>query len=416
MSLAIILCLAILSAANDLTLGCSSKSPAPDQNNPSTNPSAIKNMLGDNVQTTPYDNSGYDSKNGQANDPSDLKCDFSGPCCWKNSKPPYDTMEWVKASGDPDPTKFQSNFGTSSAPSGNYLLTSSDTQAGPADKAEFQSCLIPCAGDSIKVTLKHWQSSGGPKIQVCEVAQSDPNTLLGCQDLPSSGPGPDTVSLPPGQNVYIAIVGYNMVGKGGNMDIIQDINVDYPPCSSSPQPTTAASATQPPTSAAPDISGECKKVANDFNSGMGNYGPCDTVPNTFQQAGPDPFKNPATGVAKSPDNSKYAAAYLKPGDKACMQSPSGLFQNNDYQVKFQEYKATEGISMRACCDTIEGCPYETGSKVEKGDFRQWYQGAVTCKKGTSKIIYVAENKGPNEGGVGIDNIQVFDASGANQVC
>lgn len=404
----------------ELVVGCGSKK---NPSNPKTNPSAVSNMLGDGVSLSPDDNSGYDGKSGQANSPADLKCDFSGPCCWKNSKPPYDTMDWAKASGSVDPAKFQSNFGTSSTPSGNFLVTASDTKAGPADKAEYQSCLIPCASDSIKVSLKHWQSSP-VKIQVCEVAQSDPNTLLGCQDLPSSGPGPDTVSLPPGQNVYISIIAYNFVADGGNMAIIQDINVDYPPCSSS-QPaaaTTAAASGSPAPSATtpgpsgPDL-GECKKVACDFESGMCGFGPGSgngKVP--WQQAGPDRFKNPATGVAKSPDNSHYSAAYMKPGENAYMESASNIFADSDKTVRFQEYKATEGISFKACCDQVDGCNYDTGKKVEKGDFRQWYQGSVTCKQGTKKLVFYSENTGPNEGGVGIDNIQVFDASGNTQIC
>jgi hypothetical protein len=268
---------------------------------------------------------------------------------------------------------------------------------------------------------------------VCEVAQSDPNTLLGCQDLPSSGPGPDTVSLPPGQNVYIAIVAYNLVADGGNMAIIQDINVDYPPCGSSPaslaattiagtQPpgvtTPALPATSPPP-VGPDIS-ECKKVACDMESGLCGYAPGAGLgtgqSQQYSQQGPDRYKNPATGVAKAPDGTHYAATYLKPNENAYMETPSGFFADGDKTIKFQEYKATEGIVSKGCCDTPQNCPYDTGKKVEKTDFRQWYQGSFTCKQGTQKVIFYAQNSGPNEGGVGIDNIQVFDASSANQLC
>lgn len=410
---------------------CGSKKPKPDDkpDKPSDDSSkpkpAVKNMMGDKVKTDPLDNKGFDDKGGQASSPADLKCDFSGPCCWKNAKPPFDTMEWVKGSGEVDADKFQKNFDTSSTPSGNFLLTAADGAAGPADKAEFMSCTIPCAGDSVKVTVKHWQSSG-VKIQVCEVAKSDPNTLLGCQDLPAKGPGPDTVTLPPGENINIAIVAYNLVAKGGNVAIIQDINVDYPPCGSSTAPADSTpvseGATTPPAGSTPAPgrdTAECQKIACNFEDGTCKYvpgaGSGKGKDQPWTQAGPGPFKNPATGVGKSADNSRYAAAYLKPGESAYMESEGNTF-DTDKQIKFQEYKATEGISLKACCDTMQGCSYDSGKKVEKGDFRQWYQGGVTCKQGTQKVIFLAENTGNNEGGVGIDNVQVFDASGGQQLC
>uniref|UniRef100_A0A915JVX7 Uncharacterized protein n=1 Tax=Romanomermis culicivorax TaxID=13658 RepID=A0A915JVX7_ROMCU len=189
-------------------------------------------------------------------------------------------MEWASASGQPDETKFEKFFGTSTLPTGNYLITESDNAAGIADKAEFQSCLLQCSADD--------------------------------------------------------------------------------PCSSS---TPAVATTVP----GPNLA-ECQKVACNFNDA---------------------------------DQSKFAASYLKPGEKSSMEVSSDLFADSDKQVKFQEYKATEGITTKACCDSIDNCPYETGSLVRKEDFRQWYQG---------------DNRNSNEGGVGIDNIQVFDASGAQQIC
>lgn len=395
---------------------------------PKNPPSAVKSMLGDNVKTQPYDGSGYDAKNGKADHPDDLHCDFSGPCCWKNTKPPFDTMDYALASGDPDPDCFQKSFGTSQMPSGNYLITASDVATGEGDKAELQSCVIHCADDSIQVTVKHWASQG-VKLQVCEIAESDPKNYVACMDLPSGGPGPDTVSLPPGSDVYIAIVASNLVAKGPNMAIIKEITVKYPECSSSTQPPQTAAptdaqtqpqpVTQPPTTT-PSLA-ECQKLVNDFESGMGNYGP-GSGPNprpsgntiNFQQAGPNRFKNPATGVAQSPDKSHYAAAYVLPKENAYMECPSNFDQERT--IKFQEYKATEGLAFKCCCDSLSDCPYDSGKSVEKTDFRQWYQGRCTCKQGTQKVIFFADNQGPNEGGVGIDNIQVFDATGTQRIC
>jgi len=397
------------------------------QKNPPNNPDAVKNMLGDNVKQTPYDNSGYDDKNGQANSPDDLKCDFEGKCCWKNTKPPYDTMEWNKASGTPDSDKLSKNFGTSTAPSGNYLVIASDKAAGSNDKGEFESCAIACAGDSIKVTLKHWASQG-VKLEVCQVAKSDPNTLLNCQALPSASPGPDTVSLPPGSDLIITIVASNMVASGGNVAMIDDIAVDYPPCTS---PTPAGTTTTPAASAGPTPGptpgptqpppndDEAKKLCCGYEQGTCNWnkgsGPSTKPKGTtadWQKAGPDRFKNPATGVPPSPDKA-YMAAYMKGGDNAYTECSSNFDQERT--LKFQEYKATQDMSLKACCDTDQGCTYDTGKKVEKSDFRQWYQGSIKCPAGTKKVVFYAENTGAQEGGVGIDQVQVFDANG-NQIC
>jgi hypothetical protein len=405
-----------------------SKNPPDDSNNkqPPPNNDAVKNMLGDNVKQTPYDNSGYDGKNGQANSPDDLKCDFEGNCCWKNTKPPFDTMEWNKASGAPDSDKLSKNFGTSTAPSGNFLIIASDKPAGSSDKGEFESCAIACAGDSIKVTLKHWTSQG-VKLEVCQIAKSDPNTLLNCQPVPSASPGPDTVTLPPGSDIILTIVASNFVADGGSVAMIDDISVDYPPCTSpTPAPTTTAAAapspaaTPAPTQPPPPNNDEAKKLCCGFESGPCNWSrgsgpskpPSKGTTQDWQKAGPERFKNPATGVPPSPDKA-FMAAYMKGGDSAYTECQSNFDQERT--IKFEEYKATQDMSLKACCDTEQGCTYDTGNKVEKTDFRQWYQGSIKCPAGTKKVIFYAENTGSQEGGVGIDQVQVFDANG-NQIC
>uniref|UniRef100_A0A915JVX2 Uncharacterized protein n=1 Tax=Romanomermis culicivorax TaxID=13658 RepID=A0A915JVX2_ROMCU len=120
---------------------------------------------------------------------------------------------------------------------------------------------------------------------------------------------------------------------------------------------------------------------------MCGYAPTDADPSKFQTTGPGKFNNRATGIVNSPDSSRYVAAYLKPGQKATMESTAeNLFADSDKQIKFQEYKVTQGIVSRVCCDSIGTCPYATGAKVEKIDFRQWYQGSITCKRGTKKDL------------------------------
>lgn len=79
----------------------------------------------------------------------------------------------------------------------------------------------------------------------------------------------------------------------------------------------------------------------------------------------------------------FMAAYMKGGDNAYTECQSNFDQERT--IKFEEYKATQDMSLKACCDTEQGCTYDTGNKVEKTDFRQWYQGSIKCPAGTKKV-------------------------------
>uniref|UniRef100_A0A915JVM8 Ig-like domain-containing protein n=1 Tax=Romanomermis culicivorax TaxID=13658 RepID=A0A915JVM8_ROMCU len=187
--------------------------------------------MGDKIQTVPYDNTAFDSNNGQTTSPQDLSCSSSSPCCWKNAQPPYSTVDWVRGSGKIDAKKFKKNFGTTEQPAGdNFLIASMDKGSEDSNKAELQSCLIKCSSGNVQVSLKHWTK--GTKIRVCQVAQSNPTQLMACQDLPDSGPGPDTVDLPPADNVYIVVDAYNFADKTNNVAIVQDLTASYTPCQS----------------------------------------------------------------------------------------------------------------------------------------------------------------------------------------
>lgn len=77
------------------------------------------------------------------------------------------------------------------------------------------------------------------------------------------------------------------------------------------------------------------------------------------------------------------AAYHKPKECSYMETPCSLSQ--DTTIRFEEYKATQDITLKVCCQTEAGCSYDTGGKTEKGDFRQWFSGSVKCPAGTTKV-------------------------------
>lgn len=79
----------------------------------------------------------------------------------------------------------------------------------------------------------------------------------------------------------------------------------------------------------------------------------------------------------------FYAAYLKPKESAYSECQADLDQETT--IKFSEYKVTQDLTLKACCDVDQDCTYATGGKVEKGDFRQWYSAAIKCPAGTKKV-------------------------------
>lgn len=54
---------------------------------------------------------------------SSLTCDFEfgSQCCWANSQPPADTLDWKVATKPPDQAKYDLSFGANSPPPGKLV-------------------------------------------------------------------------------------------------------------------------------------------------------------------------------------------------------------------------------------------------------------------------------------------------------
>uniref|UniRef100_A0A915KPX6 MAM domain-containing protein n=1 Tax=Romanomermis culicivorax TaxID=13658 RepID=A0A915KPX6_ROMCU len=314
--------------------------------------------------------------------------------------------------------------------------------ASPDEKADFQSCGISCAGDNIRVSLRFdyvmyislhrkW-TTDNVILKVCEVKQSDSSNYIHCEQI--NGPNGQIVSvhLAPARDIHVAIVAQNFVSKNGSGVIISDITVDYAACSESTTSAThqAISSTEPVTSSlastelpANDDLAECQRLKCDFESGLCNYhlGQGPSTPQNqgklvpFTQQGTNTYGNKATGVVESPDRSHYAAVYLNQHDRGYLEVEAKF--DKERTVAFQEYKATVGIQLQVCCDSLSTCNYTSGASVNIVDFRQWYKGVATCPAGTKKLIFYAENLNGNQGGVGIDNISVVQERTSDiQIC
>jgi len=387
-------------------LACTNKKNPPSKGN------VWQRMVGKDITTSPYSSSG-DSGVDTGNQ---LSCNFdNGGCCWSNASPPTDQQDWVTVTGPTEPSKMQNSFGTQTAPSGTALGVGSETSAsdGSAQQAILYSCPINCADGSITVSLKHWQTKD-VTLQVCE--ESDPaGPTNNCQPLPATSGNTDSVTLPGGQNIRLVIVANGFTVKGGSVAMIDDINVQFTQCVSTTTSTTTTTTTTIATTAATTIApAVCKTLSCNFEqANTCNYvnGPGGSK----QWAGTKaPFQNLLTGIKYAAEGQYMDAVYLSPGDTAVTSTkvnfPAG------YILQFQGYRATEGVDLMACCDTVANCPYSTTNSVQVSDYRSWKQATVTCPAGTQQVLFQAKNSGSNFGAVGLDNIQVVSQVGSSPLC
>lgn len=385
------------------------------ENNPGQG--VIQKLVGKDVSATPYDGSGFNG--GTVTKGSDLNCDFSAACCWKDGS--TGSVNWQTANGTPENAKLKKNFGTTTAPNPPWLVAASEKSS--SDDARFVSCPVPCTTGNVQITLKRWVSPNA-KIQVC-LSPDGGATLQNCQALSGGSPGPSTATfnqITSPTNIVIDATTFTQ--SSGSVAMIDDIVGNFDVCQTTTSTTTAATTTTAAMATTPVV---CTSVKCNFESGDS----CSYKDLSSSGAGgankqwtvvSGNFQNPASGVRGAGEGQKYAAVYLFPGDSAAMQSDVNF--NQDFVVRFLAYKATEGINFQACCDSIDNCRYSTGKAVQVSDFNRWKTVSMMCPKGTKKVVFYASNdrQNKNQGAVGLDNIQVFASSGGSadsasqQVC
>jgi hypothetical protein len=323
-------------------------------------------------------------------------------------------LNFVTASGQPDSALLQKNFATSSGPSGNYFLTASDVAGTSSQTAQLYSCPITCANSDITVKVKHWASKG-TKIQVC--SESDPaGPPQNCQDLPASNGNSDSVTIPKGQNVRVVIQAVGFTEPTGTAAMVDDIDVQCDPCPETTTPTQAPTTAGPTAAPVPPANPPCKEIVCNFEQGN----PCSYSPASgggtasenwgSQQA---PYQNRLTGIPKPGEQQKFGACYTKKkGEKSTLATNANF--DKEYVVRFNYYKAVEGVNLKACCDDESNCPYGATPSVQTSDYRAWKTASILCKGGTKKVLFVCENeKGASEGACGVDNIQLLQATGGS---
>ncbi|VDN57401.1 unnamed protein product [Dracunculus medinensis] len=121
------------------------------------------------------------------------------------------------------------------------------------------------------------------------------------------------------------------------------------------------------------------------------------------------FRNRVTGIAHarvfSKTNERFAAVYVYPLQWASLSTE--LPKETENTIRFSGWEATNGIRLRICCDNANKCPIRTNFDVNKRS-RRWKEYGIVCPSGTSKLLFICENKGKNQGACGLDNIRLLN--------
>jgi len=381
--------------------------PLGPQNNQPEGP-VYKRLLGPAVEADPYD-AGSDSPG----DCSQLKCnlDDNPSCPWTNNQPPADQLNWVKGHGQADPNLLQQNFQTSEAPQGNFFMTASDVPGTTQQTAQLYSAPIQCSNGDITVKLKHWQSKS-TTIEVCQT--SDPaSPPSNCQALPLQSGKVDQVTIPKGENVRVVIQARGFTEPTGSVAVVDDIEVTCDPCVSTPPPEASTPSVPPVSTSGP---APCKVECNFEQGNPCAYQPASSGGGATENWGVKsvPYQNRLTGIVKkSGDGDKFGAAYTKKAGEKTTLSVDDNF-DKEYVVRYRNYKATEGVTVKGCCDDESKCPHQVDEHTQVADYRNWRTSSFVCPAGTKKVLFVCENlKGQSEGACGIDKIQLFQSTGGD---
>uniref|UniRef100_A0A915B7N2 Uncharacterized protein n=1 Tax=Parascaris univalens TaxID=6257 RepID=A0A915B7N2_PARUN len=123
------------------------------------------------------------------------------------------------------------------------------------------------------------------------------------------------------------------------------------------------------------------------------------------------YRNRLTGIAHSKifsgSNKRFAAAYVRPHQWAALSTK--LISGEAETIRFSAWEATLGVQLHGCCDTTSNCPFHTELGASRRS-RRWMEWTFTCPKRTSKLIFLCENQGINQGACGIDSISLVNDS------
>ena len=126
--------------------------------------------------------------------------------------------------------------------------------------------------------------------------------------------------------------------------------------------------------------------------------------NTVFEVRSGQYQNAVTGIYGPSSGLKYAAAFLREGEKAAMQTLANF--TSPVVVSVDHYGATTGLVVMGCCDTPDNCPLKTDGQIGLGD-REWKTTKFTCPKETGQLLFICANELTNQGACAFDNIHLM---------
>lgn len=90
-------------------------------------------------------------------------------------------------------------------------------------------------------------------------------------------------------------------------------------------------------------------------------------------------------------NGRFLGAYLRPQQRAVLfaELPPSFQTKNQAAaiINFKVWEATRGLQLKACCDNLTYCVYQTDIGLKRGT-RRWLDKEAICPIGTRKVISV----------------------------
>lgn len=83
-------------------------------------------------------------------------------------------------------------------------------------------------------------------------------------------------------------------------------------------------------------------------------------------------------------NKRFVATHLRPQQKSIMIAKLDQTDDQPIVLNFNFWEATKNLQLRACCDNITNCPFESDMGLKRGT-RRWLNNQLVCPSGTNRV-------------------------------
>jgi len=329
-------------------------------------------------------------------DMSDLECSGDADCRWANAD--SNDAQWMMHSGTVDKSKWAAAFGTEKVPDGSFYMVDATSKQG-----RLVSDPIACQENPGFLQYSAWLEQGAT-LEVCPVDADTLQKVGNC--YPAERNAPDALNFAEITDLNDQLKNFRImfIANGGHV-AIDDVDYAANLC-----PADGGGGEEP----TPE---QCQAIQCNFE----DSNTCSWVGSSSARLG-SPWEprtgrtgNYLTGIREG--DGVYIATYVYAGETTILTSNLPRSLASSHAVSFKYYDATDSFRVRACCDSQDLCPWS--SELGVGDpvaVRNWRSSKFECPEETSKLIFLCENLGKNQGACGLDEIQVVNADSGLPLC